>query len=258
MESTRHHARKKFLRAIGEHAPRVLKTLSRYVFPCYKEIIKYESDVGGLYSNLALTPSSIEANARFGVETDLETEIKKFNTKYYPVVRLQHVICKWARQYNLVDEWCINEALQTLILWRHEASRKDWAYTPEVIVGEEPWLNFSFLFKPWDVETVTWSTYQTEIKKEFLRELHEYRKHVEEVARLDKIAPVKSKHGESDHHFMWLAQYQCRRFDLPTIANCYDGFDSVETSTIHDAIKSTASMIGLTLRKAPRGRPHAS
>jgi hypothetical protein len=55
-------------------------------------------------------------------------------------------------------------------------------------------------------------------------------------------------------HFRWLALYQVERLTYEQLAALEQGEAGLDISTISRGLRSTATLLGLTLRPAPRRR----
>jgi hypothetical protein len=83
-----------------------------------------------------------------------------------------------------------------------------------------------------------------------------YRVHQEDNAKSRKIRPARKKREML--HYRWLVDFYIPQSEAKTlsdtlsdteIAAMYSGRSGYDRSTVHEAIRFTASLIGLTLRK---------
>lgn len=252
--STRQRARLIFFRKTRDHAPEVLSSLEQQVFHLYKAMLNSGSEHAGLYLDYRLTPFELLVGARLGL-SNLQQALSDCTTDEHEVIRLQHAICTWLKRWNLTEEWCVDEVLQTLFQWHIPLNVGDWAYvTVDKDMEPSPMMVLKFIYGPWDVEADTWREYEKKVRLAFTQELSEYRDWIRASAQRNDLSFVSGKKDSSDHHFDWLVKFQVQGKEVSELVNTHRGSANVDPSTIHEAIHSTAKLIGLKLRAAKVGR----
>ncbi|MFL6352271.1 MAG: hypothetical protein ACJ74Z_10530 [Bryobacteraceae bacterium] len=193
-----------FLQSVASECPDVLRSLAKNVLPIYRSF-------------------QDEAHALHWAQ-DQRSELRK-----------------WARAYNLRQEWCVEVALQTLHHWvEHSSSLLFVRWSLPAYVLHQ--VGFGFSDAGWI--SGSWSDFEKHIRKRFEAELTKYRLHFK-----------GSDEKRNLRHFNWLALYQCAGLSHRKIADKYAGQTSAAISedTVSKGIAAAAALIGLTLRPGSRG-----
>lgn len=255
-------AREQFLQTIKDKAPNVLRSLADDVLPLYKAVYDWERESGkksfdhslSLLSGFAIkdlaSPFTIIHPESPNFYGKREKEVKQF----------QHALRQWAERWHLIDYWFLDVVERTLKRWSQlKALRQlDWSHEGEYTGGFLIDKVISFEFMTWDVETEPWKEYE----KRFLEAVKDWlRKYHDEKLRMglrNKKRIARDKRERS--HFVWLVEYQVNELPITSrrgnsIVSGYSGANSLDHTTVSEAINSLASLIGLTLRPLKRGRP---
>jgi len=120
------------------------------------------------------------------------------------------------------------------------------------LIGGDPERHFKFEFFAWHVDAEDWATYKKRLNESLNVTLLAYRVHQEDNAKSRKIRPARKKREML--HYRWLVDFHIPQPGAKTlsdteIAAMYGGRSGYDRSTFHEAIRFTASLIGLTLRK---------
>ena len=171
---------------------------------------------------------------------------------------LERELVKWAERFHLAEPWAVTAALATLGLWcRGGPSRHLVTYVGGA--PENPFSLFSYEGPGWLVRWQTRTEAAEAIRADFEAALSGYLDKVEEQARAagwestSRKLDTKRREAGSATHFGWLARYQCGREKQTDIA----ARANVSASSVSDAVRSTAALVGLRLRSgraAPRKR----
>src|SRR5262249_23605161 len=97
-----------------------------------------------------------------------------------------------------------------------------------------------------------WASYERRLEESLRMTLLAYRDHLKIKAESGKIIPARKKRALM--HYRWLVDFHIPQAEAGTlsdfdIADKYGGPSGLERSTVYEAVHSTASLIGLTLRK---------
>lgn len=155
---------------------------------------------------------------------------------------------EWAESWNLNEEWMLHTAHSTLTLLLGDEEVDGLLY---------PGGDAHVMPSPDDFEFTTqfympFLQNRSAYKRRVLQEVEEY---VERY--MDEVEEQLAQEGElrepvvkqkQDDHFRWLVRYQVLETGFPTLA------DNVGRSrpTVTEGVKSTAELVGISLR--PRGR----
>jgi hypothetical protein len=236
------HARLLFLSRIKATAPEVLESLRDAVLPAYT----YRHDgeplswgtLRGIGDRIQSLPPERQADALalWGAPDPR------------PLVNAMRA---WAARYKLADDWLMDDALHTVLMW---------AGTPQLIAS----LNFHPdgwgcaipeprpLVLMWEPTMLTWA----EFERQAQYEMQQYRAHVEEWAAGLGLKPSPEKNaprrtGDAGLHFEWLVRYQVQGWTHQQIATHYRrsyATDRRKSDPVSRALRDTAALIGLTLR----------
>ena len=185
----------------------------------------------------------------------------------------------WGKRWNLADNWCLATARATVETWRgptgdllkepcpvgmgpfgdREAfiDALEWMLPAGVeadpLTDDEeqiPALEVAHTY--WNPGHETWKQAEARMVDSFQ---HHLRKHRDRIQKLVEESGLERSTSRTDRHFRWLAMYQVQRlpqqarYTYATLA----AIEGVELQSMEQAIKETASLIGLTLRDASRG-----
>ncbi len=189
------------------------------------------------------------------LELDYPTEVEG---NYFPYLAALHTsVLEWARRWHLEDEWCFEVAQRTMDRWYESESAKahlaldlNAAVWSPLLTDDE--RAFELGFVGWDpsierreeAEARARITFEMAMKQAF-----DAAQAASEEQGL-RATPVKRQ----PQHFQWLARYQVQEWNRPQIARYYLN-DETLIDTVRDGLRTTAELIGLTLRKPRRGRP---
>ena len=170
---------------------------------------------------------------------------------------------RWGKRWNLADGWVLETVLTFLDDWlafpEHHATRTH----PEVPSSEGDWTPFwRSMLEPdplppddrrvsfdaeWDPILTTRAEAERELRGAFEDYLRRRLDEIETLAESRGLVPTAEK--RRPEHFEWLVYYQVELWSQGEIAEQY----GVDRTTVRDALKHAADLLGLTLR--PRGRP---
>jgi hypothetical protein len=171
---------------------------------------------------------------------------------------LRRVIQSWSDRWGLSDDWVLELVLRTLWHWNiDEEACKELRWTPTVGVGYyHPLLHSDLLFKfthnRWNPRNEEWSVYNKRLEQAFRKYKDMYRTMLKFEICEGRGKPAARK--LNDQHFEWLVRYQVQRWPPTAIAQKYC-HDAAKETTVRDALRSTAELIGLTVTKRKPGRP---
>lgn len=238
--------RLEFFASTEEYAPEILEFLKNKALPAYNQLLKKD-----------ILMDKTNRNRFHYLDWDY---IKHANRDYFSdLVPLKEVLNEWSDKYNLSDDWIIESAVNTLNAWSLEIPLDDELYWADVkhIMYPSPFprkchrLNFNH--SGWDPVRYTWKQAKKIIMNDFKHFLEgEYYKKVSRLVEKAGIKPPIVKR-QSQRHINWLIAYQIYNKSYTDI--CNEESDnrpddkSLDNSTIIKGIKSTAKLIGLTLRK---------
>lgn len=188
---------------------------------------------------------------------------------------------EWGKRWNLSDRWCLDIADATVKTWQgptgdllHEpfpvgqgpfrdrnavVAALDWLYPVAVEANpldddEERIPALDAEVMSWNPRHESWEQAETRMTAAFHRHI---RAHRDQIQALAETAGLERTTSRTARHFRWLAMYQVQRlpkgerFSYRTLAKV----ERVEMQSIEQALKETAELIGLTLRKGKGGRP---
>lgn len=142
----------------------------------------------------------------------------------------------WARRRGFSDHWALWTVRNHLPVWRDN---------PESF-GR--WLTvFGGTWEPVPPPAPIWNPFK-ETEAAYAKRHAEY---LNQVRQLPATKTPEKEHGDRD--FEWLALVQVGGVERSEIAINAEGDDALSLGTVSEALKSTAAMIGLTLRPAKRG-----
>lgn len=186
---------------------------------------------------------------------------------YYPdLLPLKYALLAWAERFHLADEWVLDAALDTLhrwTQWRKAAEVLEWAY-----IGGSWWAPVSdeeqqliFRHAGWDPTSETWESFESRLRADvewWLEKVRmEYRPRLLALCEERGWRPTPIKRNRSGSpllHFEWLVRYQVQEWGYARIAQAYTDADPqgdkvIGEDAVRKAVKSTADLLGLTLRK---------
>ncbi len=171
------------------------------------------------------------------------------------MAELHKQILSWGERWHLTDPWLLDVALQYLRL-RHQGH--PWDAEDPFVKGRFPDPSFIDTDKQVGLVRPEWHPQwesRAAYKENRLREIDEHMDEKEAWAESQGMKPGIKKRGSFDKHFEWLARYQ-------VVPESYGEVGQVvhaDRSTVRDAVRKTADLIGLTLRAgSPSGRKPSS
>ena len=149
---------------------------------------------------------------------------------------------EWAERWHLTDEWLIDVARDTLTTWLKypEHSRGQWADpTQGDLVPDWPNIPLGPLgTQSWDPIFESETAFRSRIEQHILD--------VRKVA--ETTGHIKPREKRNLKHFSWLVRFQVNEWSAERILNKFLD-ENAELTTITKALRDTANLIGLTLRK---------
>jgi hypothetical protein len=262
--NSRQDARASFFRTIKKHRPDVLESLRRDVWPLHRALFRPDR---GLPLNQAIhkrlgdtVPFDPQAPHSYNYFVWSWTAFSNIDWKALAPrpyldrsLSLKKAILNWAERFRLTDEWCLDHILATLYEWSQSDQPDNWRCEQRVpLIGGDPERHFKFEFFAWHVDAEDWASYKKRLNESLNATLLAYRVHQENNAKSRKIRPARKK--RAGMHYFWLVDFHIPQAEGKTlsdteIAERYDGGSGLDRSTVYEAIHSTASLIGLTLRK---------
>ncbi len=224
-------AQRLFLEAIRKEAPQVLKALKEDVLP------------------KCPSTKTVKNLRWFTIKRD-----RQYNRQYS---ELRDALLFWADRFNLREEWILEIALKTVMLWRSAKSQAEieplhW-FIPGVgywgVVSDED-AAIKFSRSGWDPIAETRTTFKKRMMADFESFLENY---------LDKLDAIVQERGlkktpkkNENEHFTWLAKWYVGNYNsFGEIARAVN----VERQSATLGIQKAAAMCGLPVPKGKRGRP---
>jgi hypothetical protein len=176
---------------------------------------------------------------------------------------------RWAKGWNLTDQWLLEFAEEVLELWAHfpdghpipatwptlpagggwgfRAGGGGWRLNPQT--RRRRYIPDGHVLPHWDPTGETWAEYRAKAN----RRLTEYKAEVEARAEMSGFERVPSKRGrrggDPELHFDWLVRFQVLGESLASVASFPGGGrSSVDLRSVQDAVRTTADLIGLARR----------
>jgi len=209
---TENDYRSLFLQSIARVHRDVLASLARDVLPKYKRAVKRSTILD------ASSPDKLPRS-------------------------LQVALRRWARQFNLLDEWCLAVARETLSFWYRypaQAHLARWALPGNVSGLSDDERLFELSDPGW--RSGNWQQFETRMRKLMKESLLKYRERL--------LGPDVEK--RILQHFDWLALYQCAGWTHRQIADEMEE-RSVGEDTVSKGIRKAAELVSITLRPGSRG-----
>jgi hypothetical protein len=239
-KDSRHRAREEFLKALERRAPAVRLSLAQEVLSRYKKIS--ESLAGATRVDLAPWPEHLSEMVRLNYAS--KDDLRRLPVNLRPMLRFELALCDWARRWNLLDAWLFREVLATLMDWHRFRATNNWANIPHKrMVNMDS--AFRFDYPPFDAKIDTWKSYERRAKAAFKSAFDDYL----ERAKHQSTGALKARE-HNPYHFDWLVEFQINNLSYADIGKEY----GIDPSTVHQVIRSTSYLIGLTLRNVRRGR----
>jgi hypothetical protein len=229
--------RRQFLRAVHKTTPEVMEALRDELLPLFKTSALFRAVsamfawVEGEPKDQPATPAQIEAFKR--------------------------VLNQWAEKFGLRDQWLLEVAVRTLNHWRKKSDALGALYWAELPFTHPPLppedREIEFRHAGWRVETEYWSEFASRTNAAFKQHLRSYRETIRRnMSDLGLSLPPEIRNPE---HYTWLALYQIRRYSPASIAELLNSDQkTLLENTVLKAVKSTADLVGLTLRQPRKGK----
>lgn len=223
----------------------------QYQRPAWQEI---ESTVDGKFPEVSRTEEE-EAWLRLVKPSPRPQLIKDFladNTRVIAVFRKS--LITWSREHNLDEIWCREQAYETLSMWQASPLLFDermWHDEPigyPIIASRGGRPKFVFSYDTiYPVEGL-----RSEIKRRILDKCEiELEAFLDERERqAEEGGLVRTPEKRKLEHFIWLVEHQINGLTYREIVEKYQDENGMDIRKISEAITSTASLIGLTLRSA--------
>jgi hypothetical protein len=232
-------ARQLFFSILEERAPQTLNYLKDEVLPIYIKLFpKDYSSICGSLNLMTLRWKRIEA---------VNVVCKGHLT---PLIE---IINKWSEKFNLVDPWIKDKILKTLADWRKnpldEKEELKWFGIDIVSFTHDIKYSF-FITKEWDPTFEPWGKAKERMTYDFKNFLDNHKKKKEELAKKIGLKQNRKKR-KIEQYLNWLIDYQIFKKSSVKLRDAelkQDYNSNVELSTITRAIKSTAELLGITLR----------
>jgi hypothetical protein len=144
----------------------------------------------------------------------------------------------WATKWGLTDSWALETARATL---------KFHAAIPELRTYRQwPWMALGARWEPaeWPI-LITWDPLR-EREAAFRQRVDVYIGQIH--MRAKGLGLLKSPEKREPEHVLWLVRYQVNDWTYEQILDEYRSPDT-DISTVEKAVRETARLIGLTLRK---------
>lgn len=152
----------------------------------------------------------------------------------------------------------LTSAMRTLSIWYQNPERAGLLPPRQTFFTFPAPTPFKFDFQGWSPETRTWDEYETAVGQALQERLDKYRQRRERAYKRRRsilaedgevdLQPTPEKRGSGDasasQHFDWLIRFQVTEW---THEKLMDETDRGRT-TVQDAIRDTAELIGLTRR----------
>lgn len=223
----------------------------QYQRPAWQEI---ESTIEGEFPEIDRTEEE-DAWLRLVKPSPRHQLIKGFladNTK--AIAAFRKSLTTWSCDHYLAEMWCRERAYETLSMWqaspllRRERMWNDAPVRYPIIASRSERPKFVFSYNTmYPVEGL-----RSEIKRRILdmceRELEAFLD--ERERRAEDGGLVRTPEKRKLEHFVWLVEHQINGLMYREIAEKYQDENGIEIRKISEAITSTASWIGLTLRPA--------
>jgi len=164
--------------------------------------------------------------------------------------RIRDLLNRWARKWNLGDEWCLEAAVETLA--QMSAAEGDPEPEPLYYVDQvgvecpfrEDELDFDFHHPGWRSPTLTdWGSAEGDIDAAYARFKMAYKERVERLCREEGLVPVRRTRHRASDHFEWLVLCTVEREHFREVARDR----KVSEQAVGKAVKRLASLIDLTL-----------
>ena len=245
-----HWGRIVFCGAVARVEPDVLRTLEDDVFPVFEQHPPFTHD------ELVSADGVGARNAwRHALATDSSPLLGE----------LLAALGQWQSRWHLLNGWIAEEAVLAMWRWCSWGSGEVtegltftdcWAPSSlDADVEPFPLPYFEIALPPWDIQTRTRAQAETFMTAEFEKALQNYLDAVERYAQatgMERSPELRARKGGSVYHdFEWLARYQLGKEKQLEIATA----EKLSAQSVSDAIRSTAALIGLSLREgraAPR------
>ncbi|MCA9452549.1 MAG: hypothetical protein KC584_07975 [Nitrospira sp.] len=257
--STTELKRYRFLAAIAEHAPQVLRDLRESVYPAYRKLFPVEE----------ITKAHL-AQARGFMWEDFEANEDSPDEAHQNFI---FALGTWAEKYNLIEAWVFSAALPTLAFWLTFECNPQWRLPnklvwclsrsiswadghppPFAFLADSRFYHFRETMEDEMVELrKNFDQWKEQITKEFEKAMEEYKTSTEDrhktLLGTDSTRQIK--------HYKWLVYYQVYMLTPAKIADkfaweprAYQRKPSTPLgeSTVREAVHELAETIGLTLR----------
>jgi hypothetical protein len=236
-------ARRVFLDAVAAECPAVLEDLrARAYEPCCQHLAMQEGTVGDVTEAAALT--------------------------------LRDAVRMWGERWHLTDQWILDAALATIVAWANDAPGGEWWPDAQAavvgLVGKHFVLDADTVTRwraievpsraerlvfdadAWEPAAMRWQDWETRVVERFKETLADHRTTIEKRAAEAGMVRTEIRREE---HLLWLARYQVGKESFSAIGRAA----GVDRAAVARAIKTAATLCGLTLRPAAGGgRPAAT
>ncbi|NPV52636.1 MAG: hypothetical protein HPY71_03830 [Firmicutes bacterium] len=182
---------------------------------------------------------------------------------------LRAALDAWMQKFHIKADWILEQALDTMSLWRQYPPVLKWEPLEWGIIalGPAEWYpvpkeeqRLIFHSDGWHIDIETRGQARDRLMSEFKAYLEEYLNYVEAIAggrgwtrTFEKRG--RSARGKPDLHFEWLVRHQVQGWTCERIAEEYGGEDQwLDPASVWQGIRETAELIGLRLRTLPKGR----
>ena len=148
---------------------------------------------------------------------------------------------EWVARWRLGAAWIHECAVSTMFYWDQDKAARTNLYWASAVI-DLPAEADPFTFRGWEPAWEGWEAYREALEEK----LSAY----EAARRADMISiglTLAPRDKLADHHFKWLVRYQLLGEDLNAIAGRRGH------ATVSEAVRATASLVGLTLRAPSKG-----
>jgi hypothetical protein len=164
---------------------------------------------------------------------------------------LSLALSKWATEFNVDDQWLVDEALRTLqgwyvapdwrksLRWNTQHARSGVGATGDT---------FEFRFSGWETELLAWPTFKDSLHRSLEDQLTEYEKKTRALAVSKGLVLARRKY--SPENLEWFVLYQFAGRSSTQIARGRHGEDA--DSTVVKGIRAAAKLIGWKNLRRPR------
>lgn len=240
------------LDAVAKYAPKVITDLKGEPWRAYQQAAsRYDSQHPPVDRHDFGLADHLQWISR-AIPSDIANTHPDFGTF---IERLQ----AWGKRWNLDLDWCLIRAHITLYRAYRDGSEPN-EFAPFMEMREhprQPVAPFVFRYKGWDAYSLTQDQYKQAVSEALAEDLDRYIERAEAQAKAYGLMEVPSKREHL--HFVWLVRFQVQQRSPQQIADEFSDYESdksiISESSVRDALKRTAALFDLNLRKPPRGRP---